>query len=77
VQQHAAMNSANPPERSWFRSAEGVRLGLEIAALVAAKIGLLVVLYLAFVAAQPRADTSPAALRDHVLAPAAATEDAP
>ncbi len=55
--------------RSWFRSAAGIRFGLEVAAIVLAKIAVLVLLYLAFVAPQPRVDTSPAALRDHVAGP--------
>lgn len=66
------MNAVHRTDRSWFRSAEGVRYGLEIAAIVLAKIALLVLLYFAFVASQPRADTSPAALRAHLSAPAAA-----
>jgi hypothetical protein len=54
-------------DRSWFRSAAGRRFGLEIAIIVLAKIAILVLLYLAFVAAQPRADTSPASMRAHML----------
>ena len=54
-------------DRSWFRSAAGRRFGLEIAVIVLAKIAILVVLYLAFVATQPRTDTSPASMRAHML----------
>jgi hypothetical protein len=63
------VNASRNPHRSWFRSAEGIRLGLEVGAIVAAKIALLAVLYFAFVAPQPHADTTPAAVRAHVLAP--------
>lgn len=70
------MDAVHRQSRSWFRSAAGKRFGLEIAALVMAKIAALIVLYCAFVAAQPRVDTSPAALRAHVAGDAAATGDA-
>jgi hypothetical protein len=55
-------------DRSWFRSAAGLRYGIEIAVIVLAKLAILVLLYLVFIAPQPRADTSPASVRAHVLA---------
>jgi len=55
----AARNSAG----SWFRTADGRRLGLEIALVIGAKILLLYALYVLFVAPQARVDTSAAALR--------------
>ena len=60
-------------DRSWFRSAAGLRFAIEIGLIVAAKIALLAMLYFAFVGAQPRADTSSSAVRSHMLpdAPAA------
>ena len=54
-------------DRSWFRSAAGLRFAIEIGLVVAAKLALLSLLYFAFVAPQPRADTSAAAMRAHVL----------
>jgi hypothetical protein len=52
-------------ERSWFRSPQGVRLAVELAAIILAKIIVLVLLYF-FLFAQPRVQTSPAAMRDHL-----------
>jgi len=57
----------HPAERSWFRTAAGLRFGVEIAVIVLAKLVVLVLLYFIFVAPQPHADTSPAAMRAHVL----------
>ena len=70
------MDAAPRQTASWFRSAPGIRFGLEIAALVLAKLLALSVLYYAFVAAQPRVDTSPDALRAHVAGDATKTGDA-
>jgi hypothetical protein len=68
-----AMNAASgQDDRSWFRSAAGLRFGAEIGLILAAKLALLALLYFAFVAPQPRADTSAAALRAHVLPAAGA-----
>jgi hypothetical protein len=53
-------------ERSWFRSPQGLRLAIELAAIILAKIIVLVLLYF-FLFAQPRAQTSPAAMRDHLV----------
>jgi hypothetical protein len=62
---HAA---AKPVDRSWFRSAAGLRFGIEVGVIVLAKLAALVVLYFVFIAPQPRIDASPAATRAHVLA---------
>lgn len=51
----------------WFRTAPGRRYGIELGAIVLAKLALLALLYALIVAAQPRADTSPASMRAHVL----------
>jgi hypothetical protein len=59
-------------ERSWFRSPAGLRFAIELAALIAAKIVFLVLLYFFFFA-EPRADTSPAAMQGHLTAPPART----
>ena len=59
-------------ERSWFRSPAGVRFALELATLLLAKIVFLVLLYLLFFA-QPRADTSPAAIQGYLAQPPAQT----
>lgn len=70
------MNAVSGREdRSWFRSAAGLRFAVEIGLIVAAKLALIAVLYFAFVAPQPRADTSAAAMRAHVL-PASSAADA-
>jgi hypothetical protein len=58
-------------DRSWFRTAAGRRFGVEIGLIVLAKAALLTLLYFTLVAPQPRADTSPAAMRAHVLSGAA------
>jgi hypothetical protein len=58
-------------DHSWFRTSAGLRFGVEIGLIVLAKVALLTLLYFAFVASQPRADTSPAAMRAHVLSGAA------
>ena len=52
-------------ERSWFRSPQGVRLAVELGAVILAKIIALILLYL-LLFAQPRVQTSPAAMRDHL-----------
>jgi len=52
-------------ERSWFRSPQGLRLAVELAAIILAKIIILGVLYF-LLFAQPRVQTSPAAMRDHL-----------
>ncbi|HEY2395210.1 MAG TPA: hypothetical protein VGH81_04395 [Rudaea sp.] len=57
----------HPSDRSWFRTAAGRHFGLEIALIVLAKAALLTLLYFSLVASQPRADTSPAAMRARVL----------
>jgi hypothetical protein len=61
-------------DRSWFRSAAGLRYGIEIAVIVLAKLAILVLLYLVFIAPQPRADTSPASVRAHMLATSGGSE---
>jgi len=52
---------------SWFATRSGRRYGIELAALLLAKLGLLAALYFLFIAPQPRADTSPAAVQRHLL----------
>jgi len=53
-------------ERSWFRSPQGVRLAVELGMLILAKILVLVLLYL-LLFAQPRVQTSPGAMLDHLV----------
>jgi hypothetical protein len=53
-------------DRSWFRSRQGLRLAGELAVIILAKVIALVLLYL-FLFAQPRVQTSPAAIRDHLV----------
>jgi hypothetical protein len=61
-----------PDERhpaSWFRSAEGRRYFLALGGIIVIKIVLLLALFYCFIAPQPRPDSSPEALRRHVLDP--------
>ena len=67
----------HPADRSWFRTAAGLRFGVEIALIVLVKLALLILLYFAFVAPQPHADTSPPSMRAHVLADPVAVAPAP
>jgi hypothetical protein len=58
---------AGQVDHSWFRSAAGLRFGLEIAVIVLAKLAALILLYVVFIAPQPRAAVSPVSMRAHVL----------
>ncbi len=49
-----------------FLSLLGRRYFLELALIIAAKFVVLVVIYFVLIAPQPRADTSPAAIRAHI-----------
>jgi hypothetical protein len=64
-------------DHSWFRSAAGLRFGLEIAVIVLAKLAALVLLYFVFIAPQPRTDVSPASMRAHVLSGSSGDQAAP
>lgn len=57
--------------RSWFRDRGGRRYARELALVVAVKIALLLLIWFALIAPQPRADTSPAAVERHLVTPAA------
>jgi len=52
---------------SWLATPAGRRYTLELALVVLAKLVALTILYFAFIAPQPRADTSPAAVQQHLL----------
>ena len=52
---------------SWFATRAGCRYGIELGLLLLAKLALLMALYFLFIAPQPRADTSPGAVRSHLL----------
>lgn len=56
--------------RSWFRSRGGRRFGVEFAAIVGVKIALLLLIWFVCFRPHPRPDTRPAAMQDHLLAPA-------
>jgi hypothetical protein len=58
---------AAPHESSWFRGRAGRRYGLELLVLLLAKLVALTILYFAFIAPQPRADTSRAAMQRHLF----------
>jgi hypothetical protein len=60
---------------SWFRSRGGRRFGLEFAAIVVIKIVALLLIWFICIRPQPRADTHPAAVADHLLAPAVEASD--
>jgi hypothetical protein len=56
--------------RSWFRSRGGRRFGREFAAIVILKLLGLLLIWFVCIRPQPRADTAPGAIADHLLAPA-------
>jgi hypothetical protein len=58
------------PSSSWFRSRGGRRFGIEFAAIVVLKLAALTLIWFFCIRPQPRADTAPAAIADHLLAPA-------
>lgn len=60
---------------SWFHTHAGRLYYRHFAALLAAKLVLLLILYFVFIAPQPRADTSPGAVFS-VLLPDGAAKDA-
>ena len=55
--------------RSWFRSRGGRRFGREFAAIVILKLVALLLIWFVCIRPQPRADTAPAAIATHLLAP--------
>jgi hypothetical protein len=57
-------------DRSWFRSRGGRRFGREFAAIVVLKLLALLLIWFVCIRPQPRADTAPAAVATHLLAPA-------
>lgn len=67
--------ASDPASLPWLRRPAGRRYLCELALLLAAKLALLIVLYVVFVAPQPRADTSAAAVRAHVAGAAAQPTD--
>ena len=65
------MDSPNSStDRSWFRSRGGRRFGLEFAAIVGIKLALLILIWFICFRPHPRPDTRPAAVEDHLFAPA-------
>ena len=66
--------SHRPAEASWFRSRGGRRFGFEFGAIIVLKLVALVLIWFFCIRPQPRADTHPAAVADHLLAP---TREAP
>ena len=68
---------ADPRPASWFRSADGRRYFLALGGIVLLKIALLLALWVALIAPQPRVPRTPAAVRQHLIAPSPpAAEDA-
>jgi hypothetical protein len=61
------MNPSGHSATSWFATRAGRRYGVELGLLLLAKLALLTVLYFLFIAPQPRADTSPGAVQNHLL----------
>ena len=57
-------------DRSWFRSRGGRRFGREFAAIVILKLLALLLIWFVCIRPLPRADTAPAAVATHLLAPA-------
>jgi hypothetical protein len=65
------VDTPTPPiDRSWFRSRGGRRFGIEFAAIVGIKLIALILIWFIFFRPHPRPDTRPAAIADHLLAPA-------
>jgi hypothetical protein len=65
------MDTSTPAnDRSWFRSRGGRRFGIEFAAIVGIKLALLILIWFVCFRPHPRPDTHPAAIEDHLLAPA-------
>ncbi|MGN6519470.1 MAG: cytochrome oxidase putative small subunit CydP [Dokdonella sp.] len=62
-------DSHRPEEASWFRSRGGRRFGFEFGAIVVLKLAALVLIWFFCIRPLPRADTHPAAIADHLLAP--------
>jgi hypothetical protein len=61
------MTSSGQGAASWFATRAGRRYGVELGLLLLAKLVLLSALYFVFVAPQPHADTSSAAMQSHLL----------
>jgi|GEM_PF-5933528 len=55
-------------KHSWFRTPAGRLYYRHFGTLLAAKLALLLILYFVFIAPQPRADTSPAAVFSALVA---------
>ncbi len=58
---------------SWFRSRGGHRFGVEFAAIVVLKVIALVLIWFICFRPQPSPDVSPAAISNHLVAPATET----
>jgi len=55
---------------SWFRTRGGRRFGIEFALIIGIKLLLLIAIWALFFRTHPRPDTGPAAIENHLLAPA-------
>jgi hypothetical protein len=62
--------SHRPAEASWFRSRGGRRFGVEFGAIIVFKLVALALIWFFCIRPLPHADTRPAAVADHLLAPA-------
>lgn len=71
------MGTASRDQRtpSWFRSRGGRRFGIEFAAIIVLKLVALTLLWFFCIRPQPRADTAPAAMAEHLAAPASEVRD--
>ncbi|MEO7063600.1 MAG: cytochrome oxidase putative small subunit CydP [Dokdonella sp.] len=70
------MDTRSLSDNSWFRSRGGHRFGVEFAAIVVVKLIALALIWFVCFRPQPRVDVRPAAVENHLLAPAAeATHD--
>jgi hypothetical protein len=54
---------------SWFRTRDGRRFGLEFALIVGVKLTLLTLIWVLCFRPYARPDTSPSAVRSHLIAP--------
>ena len=66
-----AQRSSPSLHKTWFRTREGRRYGLELALIIAVKLALLAVLWFVFIKPWPRPSTPPAAAVQQLYAPAA------
>ena len=66
-----AQRSSPRLHKTWFRTREGRRYGLELTLIIVVKLALLAILWFVFIESWPRPATPPAAAVHQLYAPAA------